>query len=326
VPCTLLAVALVVQAAFTPVDFGSLGTALAIMVALYSAGAYLEPVRAMLAAIVVALGLSARELRDLQGLRADEWSTQAFWWLLVVSVVGLGMAVRHRRHAARMASLAAATEQDSAERARDAVVDERERIARELHDIVAHGVGAVVVQAEAAEELLSSDPDRTQASLQTIQRLGRESLTEMRRMVGILRSDDKQGLGPQPALSDLPALVARAVEAGLAVELVVVGEPRALSPGLEVSAYRVVQEGLTNVRKHCSVARAVVTVRYEPERLVVEIVDDGPPVERVAQEGRGHGLIGIGERIQFFGGEMSVGPRPNGGFGLTASFPAAAVR
>jgi signal transduction histidine kinase len=324
VACVLIAVALALQAAISSVDFNSLGTALAIVVALYSAGVYLGALRAAVGVAVLAVGLAARELRYLGAFERNP-GRDAFWWLLVLSVAGVGVVVRHRRRAQRLGALAATLQEESAEQARVAVVEERERIARELHDVVAHGVSAVVVQAEAAEETLASSPDRTRESLWTIQRLGRESLNEMRQVLEILRGGaQEETRAPQPTLADLPALMARNREAGLAVRLDVLGEPRPLPPGLEVSAYRVVQEGLTNVRKHAAGSSAFVSVTYEPAALEIEIADDGPG-RPVAGGGGGHGLVGMRERVTFFGGEFSAARREDGGFAVTALFPTAAA-
>jgi signal transduction histidine kinase len=324
VACVLLAVALALQAAISSVDFNSLGTALAIVVGLYSAGVYLGALRAAVGVAVIAVGLAARELRYFGAFERNP-GRDAFWWLLVLSVAGVGVVVRHRRRAQRLGALAATLQEESAEQARVAVVAERERIARELHDVVAHSVSAVVVQAEAAEELLATSPERTRESLWTIQRLSREALSEMRQVLGILRGGaEEQSRAPQPTLADLPGLIASNRDAGLAVRLDVLGAVRSLPPGLEVSAYRVVQEGLTNVRKHAGGASAVVSVHYQPGALGIEILDDGPGAQAVTATS-GHGLIGMRERVTFFGGEFSATSRGDGGFAVAATFPTAAA-
>jgi signal transduction histidine kinase len=272
--------------------------------------------------VAIAVGLAARELGDLAAFERNP-GNEAFWWLLVLSTFGAGMLIRHRRRAQRLRALAGTLQAEGAAQARVAVAEERERIARELHDIVAHGVSAVVVQAEAAEETLAHSPDRTRQSLWTIQRLGRESLNEMRQVLEILRGGAQgESRAPQPTLAELPALIASNRDAGLAVRLEVLGETRPLPPGLEVSAYRVVQEGLTNVRKHAPGSSAFVSVTYQPAALVIEIADDGPGTP-TAGGGSGHGLIGMRERVTFFGGEFSATRREDGGFGVTALFPTA---
>ena len=319
VPCGLLAVALIGQAAFASVDFSSLGTAIAIVVALYSVGAYATGVEVLWGVLALAVGLAARELRDLSVFRSDP-GMEAFWWLLVLSTAGLGVAVGHQRRATQMRQVAAAATSDAEQQARVAVQEERARIARELHDIVSHGVSAVAVQAEAAEQVLKTDPDRASRSLSTIQSLSRQSLHEMRQLLGILRADETGGATrPPPSLAELPHLVARCGELGLRVDVHVTGQARTLPPGLEASAYRVIQEGLTNVRKHSHTPSASLLVDYGRTVLTVQIVNSGlGVVDRGSAEG--HGLIGMRERVLFFGGGLSAGPTEDG-FSVEATFP-----
>jgi signal transduction histidine kinase len=314
-----IAAGLVAQAAISGADLSSVGWTLATLVALYSAGRYLSLRRALLALAVIVAGLAVRELRDLGSYRRDGYQN-AFWWLLVVVPFGAGIFVHSRGQALVLRRVAARTEAESAQSARAAVAEERARIARELHDVVAHDVSAVVLQAEAAEEMLNRQPERTRESLHAIQRLGREALGEMRTVLGVIRGDGDGPLAPQPTLAELPALIERNREAGLPAELCMEGAPRRLAPGLEVSAYRIVQEALTNVRKHAQGARATVTVRFGPSSLEVEVADDGPGA--AAAEGpAGHGLIGMRERVSFFGGRFSARPGPAGGFLVRATFP-----
>jgi signal transduction histidine kinase len=314
---------LVAQAAITGTDLSSAGWTLAALVALYSAGAYLPPRRALAAAGLVVLGLAVRELRDLDSYRQDGYQN-AFWWLLVVVPLGAGMYARSRRQASTLRRAAARTEAESAERARAAVAEERTRIAREVHDVVAHDVSAMVLQAEAAEEMLTRRPERARESLHAIQRLSREALSEMRQVLGIIRQDGGGSLAPQPTLADLSALIDRHRDTGLPVELRVEGHERRLPPGLEVSAYRVVQEALANIRKHADGAPATVTVRYEDDSLRIEVTDDGrgPATE---PEASGHGLIGMRERVSFFGGEFTAASTEAGGFTVRATFPTASL-
>ena len=204
--------------------------------------------------------------------------------------------------------------------AREAVVEERARIARELHDAIAHNVSMMVVQAGAERRTLEPESGPTREVLATIEQIGRGALTEMRRLVGMLRSDDGDPLSPQPGLGDLPTLVGQVREAGLPIELHVEGEPRELPVGLELSAYRIVQEALTNALKHAGDARATVRVSYAPDSLELEIVDDGaggPP--RTA--GGGHGLVGMRERVALYGGRFDAGRAPSGGFAIRVLLP-----
>jgi signal transduction histidine kinase len=317
---TLLGLGLVAEAAISGGNVSSSGWALAGLVGLYSAGAYLELRRALAALAVLVAGLASRELRDLGSYARDPYQG-AFWWLFVAAAFGIGVYVRSRRQAAALRRVAVRSEIDSAENARAAVAEERARIARELHDVLAHEVSAVVLQAEAAEEMLIVKPERARESLHTIQRLGREALGEMRQALEIIRSDGSDGVrAPQPMLADLPALIERNRAAELSADLRIEGAQRLLPPGLEVSAYRVVQEALTNVRKHAHGASASVTLRYESSSLQLEITDDGAGAATTSDH-FGHGLIGMRERVNFFGGHFTAGPVQDGGFTVWASFP-----
>ncbi len=208
--------------------------------------------------------------------------------------------------------------------AREAVLRERTSIARDLHDVVAHGMSVMVVQAGAAQRLVHTQPDRAATALEQIQQTGREALTEMRRMLGVLRSDhDGAALGPQPTLDDLAAVVQRCTDAGIPTELSVHGEPHTRSAGAEMAAYRVVQEALTNVIKHAGrPARAVVKVTHSSDAVSLEVVDDGVgATERELAESTGHGLVGMRERVELYHGTLRAGPRPGGGFRVAATIP-----
>jgi len=232
--------------------------------------------------------------------------------LIVMLLVRLVVGDRERR--AQLAE----RERDVA--AREAVVEERARIARELHDAIAHNVSMMVVQAGAERRTLEPDNGPTREVLAAIEQIGRGALTEMRRLVGILRSEDAEPLAPNPGLDDLPTLVTQVREAGLPVELHVSGEPRALPVGLELSAYRIVQEALTNALKHAGDAHATVRVAYAPDSLELEIVDDGPGGPARATSG-GHGLVGMRERVALYGGSFDAGRRPAGGFAIRVLLP-----
>jgi signal transduction histidine kinase len=203
---------------------------------------------------------------------------------------------------------------------REAVVEERARIARELHDAIAHNVSMIVVQAGAERRVLDADSDSTRQVLETIEQVGRGALTEMRRLVGMLRSDRGDPLAPQPGLGDLDLLVAQVSEAGLPVELAVEGERRELPVGIELSAYRIVQEALTNALKHAGNARATVKLRYGVDALELEIVDDGTGATPPVASG-GHGLVGMRERVALYGGHLDAGRRSSGGFAVRVLLP-----
>jgi signal transduction histidine kinase len=233
----------------------------------------------------------------------------------VVTVVAILLVRRVIGDRERRAELAE-RERDVA--AREAVVEERARIARELHDVIAHNVSMMVVQAGAERRLL--ERGSTQEVLASIEQIGRSALTEMRRLVGMLRSDADDPLAPQPGLDDLPTLVTQVREAGLPVDLRIEGEQRELSAGVELSAYRIVQEALTNALKHAGDARAEVRVRYGPDSLELEIADDGAGAAARASSG-GHGLVGMRERAALYGGRLDAGRRASGGFAVRVVLP-----
>ena len=206
--------------------------------------------------------------------------------------------------------------------ARAAASGERARIARELHDVIAHSVSVMVIQAGAARMVMGSDPQRAEASLESVARAGREALAEMRRLLGVLGGGDgPQGLAPQPGLADVEELVVRACAAGLATELRVIGEPSSVSPALDLCAYRIVQEALTNAIKHAGPARATVSVRWASDAIEVEISDTGRGRDADDQEPGGHGIPGMRERAALHGGHLHVGPATSGGFMVQARLP-----
>jgi signal transduction histidine kinase len=237
-----------------------------------------------------------------------------------------GRAVRTRTRLTEELHEAAVLEEEAHEReVAAAAAGERRRIAREMHDVVAHSVSVMVVQAGGARRILDRDPARAIAAAEEIERTGREALAEMRRLLGVLHpGEDLAVLAPQPTLAAVDDLVARAREAGLFVELRVEGEPRALAPGLDLAAFRVVQEGVTNALKYADGEPTDVTLRWHPDELEIEIADRGPgPSERHAAERGGHGLVGMRERVRLYGGEMETGRRSGGGFRVHVTLPLA---
>lgn len=201
-----------------------------------------------------------------------------------------------------------------------AVAEERQRIARELHDVVAHSVSVMTVQAGAVRRLLRPDQERERQALETVEATGREALTEMRRLVGLLREQGTMPeFAPQPSMRTVDVLVGTVREAGLPVELTVEGEPRELAPGVDLAAYRVIQEALTNALKYAGPARAWVTIRWLPHEMVLEIANDGR--SEPVGDGAGHGLAGLGERVALVRGSVESGPREGGGFVVTARLP-----
>ena len=209
---------------------------------------------------------------------------------------------------------------EQADRTRLAVEQEQARIARELHDIVAHNVSVIVAQAGAAQRVFTTQPDQARQALSSIETAGREALTEMRRLLGVLRADPGHAdRAPQPGLAQLPALLAQVARAGLPVRLATRGTPRPLPAGVQLSAYRIVQEALTNTLKHAAAAGATVVLGYRAGALELEVRDDGQgsPAGLAA----GQGLVGMRQRAALLGGQLTAGPAPGGGFQVTAHLP-----
>jgi signal transduction histidine kinase len=204
--------------------------------------------------------------------------------------------------------------------AREAVMEERSRIARELHDVIAHNVSMMVIQAGAERRDLEGTGSVTRDVLEAIERTGRAALTEMRRLVGMLRSDDSDLLAPQPKLIDLPTLAVQVRAAGLPVELDIQGEQRDLPAGIELAAYRIIQEALTNAMKHADGATASVHLCYRADTLELEITDTGVDAAGAASGG-GHGLVGMRERVALYGGRFDASRRPGGGFAIRVLLP-----
>ena len=203
--------------------------------------------------------------------------------------------------------------------AREAVVEERARIARELHDVIAHHVSMIVLQAGAERHALEDRESSTREVLDTIERTGRDALTETRRLLGMLRETGSDPLSPQPGLADLDMLVSQVRDAGLPVQLHVEGERRELPVGLDLSAYRIVQEALTNTLKHARRATAAVRIRYDDDALELQIADDGSST--VPRANGGHGLVGMRERVALYGGTFEARPRDEGGYLVRALLP-----
>lgn len=285
------------------------------LVAVYSAAANGVRVEIVLSLAAVAVGL--HELRDprVHGVGDVVWT---FGFVVLAALFGLAVRGRHRRiHSLELETvrLEAAREHE----ARAAVAEERARMARELHDVVAHAVSVVVVQAQAGQRLVGVDDDRARQSLESIEETARTALNEMRRLLGMLREADDATLAPQPGLAALEALVAQVRDAGLSVSVEIDGDPSPLSPGAELSAYRIVQEGLTNVLKHARASRATVRVRYRADGVVIEVEDDGAGEPQ--RTPRGHGLRGMRERVDLYGGALESGRAPEGGWLLRARLP-----
>jgi len=252
--------------------------------------------------------------------------------ILVGAAWLVGWNLRRRRE--RWAELRARTERLEREReeeARRAVTEERLRIARELHDVIAHSMSVIAVQSAVGNHVIDTQPTEARQALAAIEATSRSALTEMRRLLGVLRQEGEPrgSLTPAPGLADLSSLVAQVQDTGLRVWINVEGERGSVPPGIDLSAYRVIQEALTNVIKHAGSATATVTIRYRDDSVTVEIADQGriaPDVRVPApRTGSGHGIIGMRERVAVFGGEFAAGPGPDGGFLVRACFPVVKV-
>jgi signal transduction histidine kinase len=231
-------------------------------------------------------------------------------------VAGVAVARRRRREQA-LESHAAALEAGR----EAAVAKERARIARELHDVVAHGVSVIVVQAQGGARMVRTEPGEAEDAFAAIERTGRQALEEMRRLLGMLRAADEAAvLAPNPGVERIGDLIDDVRSAGLPVELQVEGAPAALPPGVDVSAYRIVQEALTNALKHAGPAHAQVRMHYLSGAVELEISDDGTGASTSTHRG-GHGLIGMRERVAFYGGQLDAGARPSGGYRIRARLP-----
>jgi signal transduction histidine kinase len=245
-----------------------------------------------------------------------------FHWGVFALVWAFGFGLRrHEARAEESQRQAVAAQVSAAEQAMAAVLEERTRIARELHDIIAHSVSVMVVQAGAAEQVVGEDPELVRRALSTIRLTGTDALGEMRRVVAMLRDHDEPGaLAPQPGVDGVPLLVAGARQGGLDVHLAVHGERTRLPSGVDLAAYRIVQEALTNIRRHASASRAEVRLVYSPADLRIEVVDDG-----VGTDGRppagGHGLVGMRERASLYGGHVETETAAGGGFVVRAVLP-----
>jgi len=295
--------------------------AVAILLAFWVVGAYNDGQQAVagLGIGLATLAVIARQdVRVTSGEAVQVAVLGIFTWFVAL------LLARRAHLAADAEERAARLERHQEERARVAVADERARIARELHDVIAHSLSVMTVQAGAARLLLSGDPRRAVEPLLAVEETGRQALAEMRRLLGVLREDaGEPDLAPQPRLADLPGLAATVREAGLEVEMAVEGRQRSLPAGIELAAYRILQEALTNTLKHAGAAQAQVTVRYAPESVLLEVRDDG----RVpAVDGQGHGLLGMRERAALYGGELDAGPLPGGGFAVRARLPVEAAQ
>ena len=280
----------------------------------YAMGAYTEGRAARIAPLVILVGVFAVTATWEDQVFTDYIFPTAF--VLIAWLAGRGVRTRTRLTEELHEAAVQAQEAHEEEIAR-ASADERRRIAREMHDVVAHSVSVMVVQAGGARRILERDPERAVDAAVHIEDVGRAAMAEMRRLLGVMHHGEERG--PQPSMRQLDALVERTRAAGLPVSLTVEGEPRSLPAGMDLAAYRVVQEALTNAIKHAGAAPTEVTVRWQPSHLELEIVDNGVP--KANGNGGGHGLVGMEERVRLYDGVLRTGRRADGGFEVVARLP-----
>ncbi len=277
----------------------------------------------------VLFGVASFTLLD--GVDGYRWSNALSMILSIGATVLAGAVIRNKEEifadTKKRAEQAEADRQAEAERA---VIQERLRIAREMHDVVAHGMSLITLQAAAAQEIAHTRPDDAARLMHSVETTGRDALAEMRRMLGVLRNNNpseatatRGALAPQPSLADLDTTIAHCTHAGTPTELIISGDERPLPPGIELAAFRIVQEALTNVVKHGGdAATATVELRYDPDALHITIDDTGRrAVSQLTHTGSGHGLIGMRERVEIYNGQLAAGPRPGGGYRVDASLP-----
>jgi signal transduction histidine kinase len=224
-----------------------------------------------------------------------------------------------RNRAAHSAERAAELENERDQAVSQAAERERMLLARELHDILAHGLGVIVLQAGAAEHALAADPDRARAAIGAVRATAQEAIVELQTLVRAVRAVTVNNREPQPTLADLPRLAEQSTRSGFTVEFSVGGEPRPVPPAIQASVYRVAQEGLANAMKHSGAATCCLALRYRPDHVGIEVIDNGTSGARAP--GSRAGLIGVRERVSIFGGTVQAGPRTEGGWALLAEFP-----
>jgi signal transduction histidine kinase len=296
-----------------------------VFVAFYTVAAHESRRRASVAAAITAVGIfiSFAAYATLDSMTGWTSSLTATYFSFAMAwLIGDNLRVR-RAYTSQLEERAVELEREREQKADQAVAEERARIARELHDVVAHYVSVMVVQAAGARRVVDKDPASAKGALEAVEAAGRTALAEMRRMLEVLRTDD-QGMGPQPGLGEIERLIGQVREAGLPVEFALEGTACCLPAGMDLAAYRIVQEALTNTVKHGGRATAHVTVRYTADTLELEVVDDGrgaaAPLLSGTETG-GHGLIGMQERVGLFGGVLEAGPVLTGGYRVFARMP-----
>ncbi len=289
-----------------------------LVVAVYTVGAHCDIGKRILGIAWLVAGMV---LAAAIGMPNTQTSDIATTGAIYFATFFFGVAIQNRRlYSQQLEARTALLERERGEEAKRAVADERLRIAQELHDVVAHSMGVIAVQAGVGAHVIDTDPAEAKKSLDAISTTSRSTLTEIRRLLGVLRADDGGQYQPAPGLQDLDRLAGELRSAGLTVDVDVEGTRADVPPGVDLTAYRIVQEALTNVLKHAGPAHAKVVVGYEPLALRLEIADDGRGVNGRASKG-GHGILGMRERVGVYGGSLQAGPAPGGGFRVIARLP-----
>ncbi len=328
-PLAVLAVVLGATATYSAFGFAHNSTELGLILALYTvSSAY--PHRTSLKTLCgcMATMIAAAMVGIWQTGVGDGFANAAFTVVYILPWALGENAYHRRRHLVDTEERARRAEEERERETRQAVNDERTRIARELHDVVAHAMSVMVVQAGAGRRVLADHPAKAAEALANIELTGRDGLAEMRRLLGVLRQDDltASGQGPEPELAPQPGLAAvsdlaeRWQQAGLPVEVEVKGPSRPLPTGVDLSAYRIIQEALTNVFKHAGADHVLVGLTFDDAGLQIDVLDDGRGAAAIDDAG-GHGLIGMRERVALYGGTVQAGPRPGGGFAVQAHLP-----
>ncbi len=329
-PLTVMVVTATALTASQAADDSAAGW-LALFIGAFSAGLQVtDRRRTAIAFVILGVIILGLWLTGWGGVASDPFFPVI--WLLVIGVWWTGDVLRSREREALVAQeRATRLELEREHEAERAASAERGRIARELHDVIAHSLSVMVIQASAARRMLDQDQAAVHGSLDAIEQTGRTAMVEMRRLLGVVRRDEPSEtapMAPQPSLESLGTLIDDMRGAGLEVDVRIEGDRRPLAPGVDVSAYRIVQEALTNALRHARAARTEVVLRYLPGALEVSVIDDGsavggqdPAGGRDESDAPGHGLVGMRERVALLHGELEAGPRPEGGFAVRALLP-----
>ena len=331
-PVAVMAFVIAISAVFYSRDYGTFMAAIG-LAAIYAVAVHEKNRRSAWISVgvgvAVLFGVASFTLLD--GVDGYRWSNALGMTMWVGVTILAAVIVRNKEEIfADTRARAERAEADRMAEAERAVIRERLRIAREMHDVVSHGMSLITVQAAAAQEIAHTRPDDAARLMQSVEATGRDALAELRRMLGVLRNNDpsdatatRGALVPQPSLADLHTTIDHCIEAGTPTELIIGGDRRPLPPGVELAAFRIVQEALTNVVKHSGeTATATVTLHYAPEALHITVTDTGRgAVSALTRSGGGHGLIGMRERVETYDGQLTAGPRPGGGYQVEASIP-----